>query len=708
MTAPPHRHDRPSVLLPALLFAAGASLLAGCTDASRPALGPVPGAPPLIFGLSPDTLQAGLPGRLTGVNLGTSQADVRLTVGGAPAEVGESSGTDVFFDAPSARRLECEPPAEKTLTVEVAGRSAETVAPVRTADPHQLEPGGDELLADPALLPCQEIEARGARHLLAVYHPDPASGAATPLQVRGRPLGGGSGASRGGAASSSSSPAPASPIVGMARGERAASAAGGADGLPVEPREMVERIQSHRRVLEGNLRYLRENDLELPPGGSSGDAGPGAPRGDVPRTDELVTLRIPFIFSQDPCESFREVTARAAYVGDHAVIFEDTTAALAGQMDDTWRRMGMEYDAVMHPLVEENFGSPTLLGSRLDGNQRVYMLFSPLVNVFQSVSAFVWPADFAPTSECASSDRAEIFYAGVPTVPGDGFTRDTPEQFRWRMRSTLVHEVKHLASLAQRIDQGASRPETAWLEEATAMVAEELFARKVFGYDRLDNTNYRQSVFCELRPGDGRCEGLPLVMFQHWLLTYAYHARIDQLTPLGPATPGDVTFFGSSWNLVRWAIDQSGRGESEILGGMNRATATGLENLSEQTGLPVERTLGYWSATQFADDHPDVTFQNSRLKQPSWNTRDIFNGLFEDLFFVFPVRFPLAVHPFRPTEFEFQVDGLPGGSATYMTLDGLETVNGFQPEAESQLVEIGGLGGGAPAADLRGLLLRIE
>ncbi|MFB6368618.1 MAG: hypothetical protein ABEJ00_03300, partial [Gemmatimonadota bacterium] len=102
---------------------------------------------------------------------------------------------------------------------------------------------------------------------------------------------------------------------------------------------------------------------------------------------------------------------------------------------------------------------------------------------------------------------------------------------------------------------------------------------------------YRESLYCELRPTNPDCRGLPQVMFAHWFLHYIYNLGIDQFTPLGPTSSGDQSWFGSSWNMVRWTIDHSGRDEDAFLSDLTQTgSLSGTENLAAAAGMSWERS----------------------------------------------------------------------------------------------------------------------
>jgi hypothetical protein len=113
------------------------------------------------------------------------------------------------------------------------------------------------------------------------------------------------------------------------------------------------------------------------------------------------------------------------------------------------------------------------------------------------------------------------------------------------VRSTFIHESKHVASQAARTDKGAPY-ESAWLEEGTARHSEELWARQsIYDVAWKGNTGYGSaaapnSIYCDLRPTDSACTASDprrpsLNMFRHFSSIYTYLSSSNSalLSPFG-------------------------------------------------------------------------------------------------------------------------------------------------------------------------------
>jgi len=224
---------------------------------------------------------------------------------------------------------------------------------------------------------------------------------------------------------------------------------------------------AHARLLQANLDLIRMHGAEL-------RANLSRPRAEL-RTaavninqpvGTILSLKVPNIggfgsTSVDFCSSNFPVSARIVYSGTHAVVAEDITAPLANLMDTLYQKIGAEFDNVMFDIVRTNFGDPLRMDDVLDGNGKILMLFSPKVNSFSTIAGFVVTCDFGTVQQYPSSNHTEVFYARVPTDPGPSFgSQDTRAGWYRFTRSTIVHEVKHIASFATRIrDFGQSAEE---------------------------------------------------------------------------------------------------------------------------------------------------------------------------------------------------------------------------------------------------------
>jgi hypothetical protein len=320
------------------------------------------------------------------------------------------------------------------------------------------------------------------------------------------------------------------------------------------------------------------------------------------------------------------------------------------------------------------------------------MLFTRYVNdSLPGIQGYATACNFYPKSVFAPSNEAAVFYARVPAAGED------PEQWRRSMRSTVIHESKHLASFAQRLASGTPFEES-WLEESTARIAEELYSRTFSGGGTWKGNNgYATTMRCEIY----QCDDRPLMMWKHFSVLHQFFAGVDTLTPIGAAASGDFTFYASGWSLVRWAADNYAVDESQWLrdlvkGGVN----TGLANLAQRTGHSFEEMLADWSLANAVDELPGFKAKRAQLSFPSWNMRDMMTGLAS----ADPTRFgnasPLYVRAFTFGSASLPVAKLRAFSSSYFSFEGEQT--------GSQLFELRGENGAALPGALRVAVVRVE
>lgn len=658
---------------------------------------------PSIASISPSPLAPGDTARITGANFSPTPANNSVHVDGVAATVLAATSTTLRVALPTTG-FACEPTRQVTVAVTVGARTGSKQHPLRVATLRTLAAGEAVTILEATRVRCNELAATGGRFIVSVFNTSTSAAALSAFQLRGAAgLSGGAAVAAalelGSTRSDPGTRSTTTPVPPPAPNSARAASTQAPQGF-FDLEELRRKLAAHRATLEENLRTL-ERLRAQPAAAARGPAAATAQAEPPPQVGDRIALRIPKWGSANLCTNFTDVTARVVYSGSRAVVLEDTLAPLKGTMDSLFVRLGQEYDNTMHAIIEQNFGNPLALDAQLDNNGRIFMLFSKVVNDFGSIAAFVFSGDFFDRSQCASSNKREIFYAVVPTSSDAGFGRGTPGGWWRTMRSTVIHEVKHITSFAERLSRSALVFEESWLEEATAMVAEELWARGVFGYGHRGNVSYSASLYCEVRPSWPECAGKPLVMYDHFALLYDYYTSVETLTPLGAVNSDDFTFYGSGWSLVRWAVDQYAASESGFLKALVQdAALRGLGNLTARTGKTYPEMLGDWTVANAVDDLAGFAPARAQLTHPSWNTRDIFAGMNRDFGSIFTSAFPLAVRALAFGSFTMDVPAVRGGTAAIFELSGTQT--------GTQLVEVRSAGGGDPPPTLRVAIVRVQ
>ena len=440
----------------------------------------------------------------------------------------------------------------------------------------------------------------------------------------------------------------------------------------------------------------------------------------VTQLGAITPLKIPNLDAQNFCQSNIPIGARTAWVGPHAVIVEDTTTVLngqptlKGQLDSLYAVIGQEFETVMWPILTANFGNPLKMDARLSGTGKIVMFFSPRINTMASgaIAGFVVSCDFFPVSQAPSSNLGEYFYAIMPTSAAGGVASGTKGGWLRSIRSTIIHEAKHITSFGERFDRNAEFEEL-WLEEGTARHAEEQFARSIYGVPWKGNVGYQASVYCDVRPASPisapQCAGRPVLKLRHFDALYQYLQGPEPYSVIGRVAATDATFYATSWSIVRWMIDHYATSEATFLSQLVQTGQFGVPNLEARTGKAWEEMFGEWALTLFTDDYPGVTFANTRLRFPSWNLRDEFRGLCVDFGpclnpanpqNVYPLEFPLVPRPLSFGTFSETVNFLNAASFSAWQLSGSQLA--------PQLIELRAVGGGEAPSQLRIAIVRVQ
>lgn len=668
-----------------------------------------PMAAPVIASIQPAVLRPGITATITGGGFAGNPADNIVTVAGLPVTVTAASPTQLTIALPSAGLLPCQPTRPVPVVVTVAGVSGSLDHPLEVATRRSLGPGESLLITDADEARCNELPSGGGRYVIAVFNRSTVLNSTSAFRLRGASAG---------TAAADYTPAiadldPAAPdlaALGAASARQAASrllASGPHEDLR---RALRERAAAHERMLAQNLDLLRRlgprraaaRDAAGVAATMSSAAAPVA----VPAPDVGDTLRfwIPNLDGQSLCSNRIQVVGRVVYSGTRAVVFEDVNAPLATRIDSFYVKLGQEYDNTTHSVITQYFGDPLVLDPSTDNNGRLYMLFSKVVNDFDGdVFAFVHGGDLLPRSQCAESNVAEVFYASLPTTldGGNPFQPSNARGWYRFTRGVLAHEVKHIASFAERIARNATAFEDQWLEEALGRMAEELFARSVFGHAWKGNTTFAQGLGCVADVNNPACGDSPWGVLPAMLDLWDYLDEIETRTPLG-APPGsnDGSFYGSGWGFVRWAVDHYATDEAAFLRALTQERSlAGVANLGARTGRPFAEMLADYMIALATDDRPGFSPARAQLRMPSWNLPDVFEGISET-FTGFPRPHPLEPRAITFGNFDVSVSSLRAGTASIFELSGTQ--------AGPQTIELASASGGAVPSTLGLHIVRIQ
>ncbi|NIP61171.1 MAG: hypothetical protein GWM92_22075, partial [Gemmatimonadetes bacterium] len=230
----------------------------------------------------------------------------------------------------------------------------------------------------------------------------------------------------------------------------------------------------------------------------------------------------------------------------------------------------------------------------LNDDGRVVVAVSPQVP--DDVAAFVWSGDFLAQSECAPSNEMELVYFNADVI------REISDDV-YQALSTLVHEVKHVSSLFQRLQRIRAVPGASahplWLEEGTADLAANLSSRLAWaatGGPAVD-AEVTGSDFDEAAGGTGVTPenwGVVLRMARVALsLSVQPNALTTDEEPMG--APASFNVRGPGWLFHRWLGDAyfgGARADSAFFREQNDSSAaSGVTFLEEELGKSFQLLL---------------------------------------------------------------------------------------------------------------------
>lgn len=279
-------------------------------------------------------------------------------------------------------------------------------------------------------------------------------------------------------------------------------------------------------------------------------------------------------------QQFDRVRAVARRVSERAVVWVDVEAADAFSAEDLAFFTDL-FDATIYPTNVGVFGEP----SDVDGNGRIYILFTPKVNALTPrnessfITGYFYGCDLLPRRRCSGSNEAEVFFSLVPDPQGRWSSPRTHQAVRAAVPPILAHEFQHMIHFARR---GFST-DVLWLSEALAHTAEELVGQAL------------QAA----QPDLARTFATPnLSRAQRYL------QAPRTVGVLAESGPGSVEMRGGAWLLLRHARAQYGG--NELLTRLSGTTLSGVPSLVQHTGQPWERLITDFGIAVWADGAPEL------------------------------------------------------------------------------------------------------
>jgi hypothetical protein len=425
-----------------------------------------------------------------------------------------------------------------------------------------------------------------------------------------------------------------------------------------------------------------------------------------------------FTFSGGCADVSRIVRGRAIYVGTRAIIWEDSANVLQSSVDPAlagyYDRLGRIFDQDQYDVVRRTFADPLVRDAVTDADGRVHMVFTQRLNG-TGAAAYVTSCDQFPTTTFAGSNFGQFFYGTVPTLTGSNLgSTSYPDGWFNFMARTVVHEVKHIASLSARVANNSPSYESGWLEEGTARHAEEVWVRSsLHNVPFKGNTGWGSAatngLYCDFHPESATCNALDPLRRPSLGMRRPFNELREKLVqPWNWSIYGDgigqsgSVFYQTVWSLVRYAIDRYGSSDEAFLTALTNATTTGLTNLSAVSGVPSDRLLGGWGLALFADDYPGLAAPSADIQYATWNFRSIYAALNADPSWSTRFNRPYMLQPAQLSfgAFTAQQLGMRGGAHTYFEISG---------EASTvQMLGVQAIGGGTASTALRVAITRLQ
>lgn len=523
--------------------------------------------PPELLGVSPTVGAAGDTVTVTGSNFSPVPEQNVVLFSGIRAAVAEASEGQLTVEVPA-----CLPARNVEVSVQLGVVASDT-------EPFTVTGGGvvtpmaiGEVLdvADDSGFACHALSgAGGAEYLGIVYSAGTVGAAMHPFELTGL----------------SSAVAPvAAPLL-------LESFARSAEGRQANDAHIQwdERVRRREEQLVAHER----SRMRVGPGLAPAQSGPTA----VPTVGERRAFNV-WVGAND----FEEVSAVAQYVGGEVAIFVDEDAPDGGFNLSDLEEFAGRFDEVIHPEITSLFGTP----SDLDQNERVIVLFSPVVNGLTPrgssgfVGGFFFGNDLLPDNE--GSNEGEVFYALVPDPVGihsDPRTRKTVLNV---VPAVLAHEFQHMVQFNQRFLGLDAGQEALWLAEALAQMAEEAVARR---YDELGDSQTADMFRAGARARAGH-----------------YLTDTEAVSLIVSTGQGTLAERGAGFLFLLYLADQEG---TDLLGRLSTTTRTGVANVEAELGREWPETIAdWWSATFLDGPGPE----SGVLAYPSIDLREYLGAPF--------------------------------------------------------------------------------
>jgi hypothetical protein len=350
----------------------------------------------------------------------------------------------------------------------------------------------------------------------------------------------------------------------------------------------------------------------------------------VPNVGDKSSFKVPAKFDASGtyqgggCATFTQVSATVKYVSARAIIYLDDSAPAGGFTDSDFQAIATEFDNLIYPTDVDYFGTPL----DQDGNSRVIILYTPLVNKLTPsgqngfVGGFFFVGDLFPTAQCSQSNVSEIFYLLAPDPNGTiNNNVRTTTSVRQGTRGTIAHEFQHMINGSERFRSPVTEEsEAIWLDEALSHFAEDLNGRALRGLN--ETGNYAD---VDLRAS---FNDYAAFFFQNFARFRLYLANPGPQSPTSSAADTSLAVRGAAWALLRYTADHYSPGGDvkAFIRALVPGPDTGVVNLTRRAGnVPFDTLDAGWLVANYADDL-GIPNLPAKYTYKTYNMRDAVRG----------------------------------------------------------------------------------
>ena len=378
--------------------------------------------------------------------------------------------------------------------------------------------------------------------------------------------------------------------------------------LPVAPGASADLGQLQRKF-EGMLRR-REHSLSSLARANGGASGPLANRVLADVTPPVVGSTRAFkVRNSLSGNGVASDTAILKYAGTHLLIYQSTNAPAPpnGFTDAQLAALGNTFDLDLYTIDVATFGAP----SDIDGNGRVIVLLSPLINKLTDrsvcssqgyIAGFFDATDLLPAQFPAASNNAELFYALVPDPGATVSCAHLVATVEQLTLSTFIHEFQHMISFGQHSILRSGHEEDPWLNEGLSHLAEELGSR--FYENRYPPPSGRTDPDQAFPDSSQGFISGDLYNSYHYLLKPSSTDSTDKASVSNWGNgDGSLVQRGGVWLFLRWLGDQQ---DSLVYGKLDQTSNTGVTNIQVASGVSFPTLFGEFALALYTDSLPGV------------------------------------------------------------------------------------------------------